>query len=144
MSYALYTISTRYIARYDATVVTQVYSPLAGIVGLAPLAFSVWVWPENWRVWLLMISTGLWGGIGHYLLILAHRRAPAPVLAPFTYVSIIFQATLGYLVFGNVPSGWTAAGGAVIVGSGLYILHRERVRKTDGPAAASLSSDIRD
>jgi drug/metabolite transporter (DMT)-like permease len=141
LSYVLYTISTRYLARYDSTLVTQVHSPLAGVLGLAPLAMSVWVWPESWVTWLLMISTGLWGGIGHYLLITAHRRAPAPVLAPFTYISIIFQVALGFLIFGDVPSAWTAAGGIIIVGSGLYILHRERVRKSDGPAAASLSNE---
>ena len=142
ISYVLYTITTRYLARYDETIVTQVYSPIAGMVGFAPLALSVWVWPESWTTMLLMVSTGVWGGISHYLLIIAHRRAPAPVLAPFTYIGLIFQITLGYLVFGDVPSAWTAAGGAVIVGSGLYILHRERVKRSDA-AAASLSSDIR-
>ncbi len=145
LCYAFYTISTRYLARYDPSPVTQVYSPLPGLLALAPLAFSVWTWPQSWITWLLMISTGLWGGVGHYMLILAHRRAPAPVLAPFTYISILFQATLGYLVFHDVPSVWTAAGGAIIIASGLYLLHRERVVvKADGPATASLSSDIRD
>jgi drug/metabolite transporter (DMT)-like permease len=67
------------------------------------------------------------------------------VLAPFTYISIVFQATIGYIVFGDVPSAWTAAGGAVIVASGLYLLHRERVMvTTEGPAAASLSNETRD
>lgn len=141
LSYALYSIATRYLARYDTTMVTQVYSPLAGLVAMTPLALSAWVWPQSWTTWALMISLGLWGGIGHFLLILAHRRAPAPLLAPFTYGSIIFQATLGYFVFADVPSLWTAAGGAVIVGSGLYLLHRERV-KTSDTATASLSNDI--
>ena len=143
-SYVLYTITTRYLARYDETLVTQVYSPVAGIVAFAPLALSEWVWPAHWSTVVLMLSTGVWGGISHYMLIIAHRRAPAPVLAPFTYISVIFQTTLGYLVFGDVPSAWTAAGGAIIVGSGLYILHRERVKRTDGPAAASLADNIRD
>ena len=142
--YALYTITTRYMARYDPTMVTQVWSPFAGILCIAPLAFPVWVWTSDWTAWLLMASTGLWGGVGHYLLILAHRRAPAPVLAPFTYISIIFQATIGFLVFGDVPSAWTAAGGAVIVSSGLYLLYRERVTRSSGHAAASLSNEDRD
>jgi drug/metabolite transporter (DMT)-like permease len=143
-SYAFYNIATRYLARYDRTAVTQVWSPIAGIIALAPLAIPVWVWPANIGVWALIASLGVWGGCGHYLLILAHRRAPAPVLAPFSYIGLIFQTALGYLVFHDVPSAWTAAGGAVIVGSGLYLLHRERVTKPDGPAAASLSSDMRD
>jgi drug/metabolite transporter (DMT)-like permease len=144
ISYAFYIISTRYLARYDPPLVTQVYSPLGGLLAMAPLGISVWVWPPDVLTWVLLASTGIWGGFGHYLLILAHRRAPAPVLAPFSYIGIIFQATIGYLVFSDVPSVWTAAGGAVIIGSGLYLLYRERVRETDGPAAASLSTDVRD
>jgi drug/metabolite transporter (DMT)-like permease len=143
LSYAFYTLLTRYLARYDASAVTQVYSPLVGAVAMAPLGLSVWTWPDL-TTWLLMLSTGLYGGIGHYLLILAYRRAPAPVLAPFTYVSLIFQAVLGYLIFSDIPSGWTIAGGTVIIASGLYLLHREHIMvKADGPATASLSADLR-
>jgi drug/metabolite transporter (DMT)-like permease len=141
--YAFYIISTRYLARYDPPLVTQVWSPLGGLLAMAPLGLSVWVWPPDLLTWVLITSTGLWGGFGHYLLIQAHRRAPAPVLAPFSYIGLIFQATIGYLVFADVPNMWTIAGGGVIVGSGLYLLHRERVRKPDGPAAASLSTDTR-
>jgi len=144
ISYAFYIISTRYLARYDPPLVTQVHSPLAGMLVMAPLGISVWVWPPDLLTWVLIVSTGLWGGCGHYLLIQAHRRAPAPVLAPFSYIGLIFQTAVGYLVFRDVPSAWTVAGGAVIIGSGLYLLHRERVREPAGPAAASLSSDVRD
>jgi drug/metabolite transporter (DMT)-like permease len=136
--YALYSILTRYLARHDSSMVTQIYSPLAGMVILTPL--GLWAW----HPWLIMISTGVSGGISHYLLILAHRRAPAPILAPFTYIGLISQTLLGYLIFSQVPNEWTLAGGAVIVCSGLYLLYRERtVSKADGPAAASLSADIR-
>jgi drug/metabolite transporter (DMT)-like permease len=144
ISYALYIISTRYLARYDPPLVTQVWSPLGGMLVMAPFGISAWVWPPDALTWVMIASTGLWGACGHYLLIQAHRRAPAPVLAPFSYIGLIFQATLGYLVFADIPNIWTIAGGAVIIASGLYLLHRERVRKSDGPAAASLSSDVRD
>ena len=144
ISYSLYIISTRYLARYDPRLVTQVHSPLAGMLVMAPLGLSVWVWPPDLWTWVMICATGFWGALGHYLLIEAHRRAPAPVLAPFSYIGLIFQTSVGYFVFRDVPSIWTAAGGAVIIGCGLYLLHRERVRKTDGPAAASLSAEIRD
>ncbi len=141
--YACYTVLTRYLARHDPSLVTQVYSPLAGVVLLAPLALWSWDWPAEtstllpvirwaWEwpadiwIWLLLLSTGISGGFGHYLLILAHRRAPAPILAPFTYVGLISQSIIGYLVFSDIPSLWTLAGGAVIIGSGLYLLYRER------------------
>jgi drug/metabolite transporter (DMT)-like permease len=124
--YACYTVLTRYLARHDPTLVTQVYSPLAGLVILTPLGLWFWEWPPNLSAWLLMISTGISGGFGHYLLILAHRRAPAPILAPFTYVGLISQSAIGYLIFADIPSPWTLAGGTIIIGSGLYLLYRER------------------
>jgi len=143
-SYAFYILSTRYLARYDTSAVTQVYSPIAGVIAMTPLGLSVWTWDHETLTWLLMMATGIFGGVGHYLLILAHRRAPAPVLAPFTYTSLIFQIALGYLIFSDVPSIWTVAGGAVIVGSGLYLLYREAAVKPAAPPSASLSADIRD
>lgn len=36
-----------------------------------------------------------------------------------------------YLVFGDVPNRWTMAGAAVVIASGLYLLHRERVRSRE-------------
>ncbi|WP_088347454.1 MULTISPECIES: DMT family transporter [Rhodomicrobium] len=143
ISYAAYNILTRYLASHDSSLVTQVYSPLAGVVMLAPLAFWTWQWPAELFTWGLMISTGISGGFGHYLLILAHRRCPAPILAPFSYLGLITQSLVGYAVFSQLPSGWTLAGGAVIISSGLYLLYRERrMLKTEGPAAATLSSDL--
>jgi drug/metabolite transporter (DMT)-like permease len=144
LSYACYIILTRYLARHDPSMVTQIYSPLAGVVMLAPLALWVWEWPQDLGTWALLLSTGVSGGIGHYLLILAHRRAPAPVLAPFTYLNIVTQTTFGFLVFSQLPSAWTLAGGSVIITSGLYLLYRERMMaKRDAAAAASLTSEAR-
>jgi len=70
---------------------------------------------------------GVLGGIGHWLLIKAHQLAPAPILAPFIYVGIIAMTVLGYLVFGDVPDGWTLAGASIIISAGLYLLYRERL-----------------
>lgn len=137
--YACYNVLTRYLARFDPSLVTQVYTPLAGVVLLMPVALSVWAWPAEPWFWLVMIFTGISGGLGHYLLIVAHRQAPAPVLAPFAYIGLIFQTLVGYLVFADIPSPWTIAGGAVIVGSGLYLMYREhRTGKASGPSADPL------
>ena len=48
------------------------------------------------------------------------------MLSPFIYTQLVWATTLGYLVFGNVPTHWTLAGAAIVVASGLYLLHRER------------------
>src|SRR6185437_2224260 len=75
--YALYNLATRYLAAFDPARVTQTYTPLAGFVIMAPFAFAEWQWPQDPKLWLLFASLGFWGGLGHWLLILAHRRAPA-------------------------------------------------------------------
>jgi drug/metabolite transporter (DMT)-like permease len=72
-------------------------------------------------------------------LILAHARAPAPVLAPFAYINIIFMVLLGYLVFADIPDQWTMTGAAIIIASGIYLLFRERQKLGGaGPASATV------
>src|SRR3546814_18926596 len=76
-----------------------------------------------------MLCLGAFGGFGHWLLILAHRLAPAPILAPFSYVQLLPMILLGYLVFGDFPDFWTLIGAGVVLSSGLYLLYRERKMK---------------
>lgn len=125
-AYALYSISTRYLAAYDPAEVTHLYSPIAGVIVLLPFALLDWVWPTAAIEWVLLAILGGTGALGHWLLILAHREAPAPILAPFVYVGLIWMTTLGYFVFGDIPSIWTLFGGGVVILSGLYLLYRER------------------
>ena len=131
LSYSLYNISTRYLAAHDSTRTTFVYSPLAGIVLLTPLIFTDWQWPPDLFTWILLASLGVTGGVGHLLLIAAHRMAPASTLAPFTYVGLISMTSLGFAVFGDIPTLWTLAGGAIVIASGLYLLYRENLVKED-------------
>jgi drug/metabolite transporter (DMT)-like permease len=74
----------------------------------------------------MLAALGALGSAGHFLLIAAHRRAPASVLSPFIYTQLIWASTLGFLVFGDIPTQWTLVGGAIVVASGLYLIHRER------------------
>ncbi len=140
LSYALYTLWTRYLTRFDSAETTQIFSPFAGAIGLAPFVLSSWQTPESAWVWLLLLSLGLSGGFGHWLLILAYQRAPAPVLAPFGYVSIIFMIALGFLLFSNVPSWWTLVGASIIISSGVYLLFRES--QTAGSSAPASSATV--
>ena len=73
-----------------------------------------------------VIGLGLAATIGHAFIVWAAGNAPANLLAPFQYVEIIGAATLGYLVFGDVPAPSTFIGVSIIIASGLYLLHRER------------------
>jgi drug/metabolite transporter (DMT)-like permease len=66
------------------------------------------------------------GGTGHYLFIHAYRLAPASTVAPFIYMQLLTMVMFGFAVFGDLPDVWTLVGAAVIVASGIYLLHRER------------------
>ena len=124
--YAFYNITTRMLSRTDSSETTLFYANLFGCLVMAPVLPFVWVTPPTWLDVVLMLATGIFGAGGHFLLILAHRRAPASVLSPFIYTQIVWASMFGYLVFGNVPSHWTVAGAVVVIGSGLYLFNRER------------------
>ncbi len=126
LSYACFILMTRYLAAHDTSEITLFYSMLVGTIGMAPLGIIDWVWPSGITAWVVLLSLGVWAGIGHYVFIVAHRWAPASVLAPFIYVQLITVTAFGYLVFGDLPDAWTITGSAIIVASGIYLLHRER------------------
>ena len=105
---------------------------------VAPFAVLEWVWPGDTFLWVLLLSMGLYGGLGHYLFIVAHRYAPASTIAPFLYITIITHSLAGYLVFGQVPDAWTLGGAAIVILSGLYLFQRERVTSR-APAVAMTS-----
>jgi drug/metabolite transporter (DMT)-like permease len=137
--YAAYNISTRLLVRTDSNETTLFYSNLVGAVVMLPVVPFVWTTPHDPLVIFLMVICGAFGSVGHYLLIIAHRLAPAGVLAPFIYGQLVWVIILGYLVFGDVPNRWTLAGAAVVVVSGLYMLNRERMV---GPRKAPGGGDV--
>jgi drug/metabolite transporter (DMT)-like permease len=69
------------------------------------------------------------GGLGHWAIILAYQRAEAPLVAPFAYTELIWATIFGLTFFGDFPDLWTFVGAGIIAASGIYILHRERVRR---------------
>jgi len=133
LCYAVYSITTRILARTDSNETTLFYSNIVGALALLPVVPFLWTTPSDPIVITLMVATGAMGSFGHYLLIAAHRLAPAAVLSPFIYTEIVLVTAAGFLVFGDVPNRFTLTGAAIVVASGLYILHRERaVRAKQG------------
>jgi drug/metabolite transporter (DMT)-like permease len=136
--FAFYNISTRVLLEKDSSGTTLFYSNLFGAAVMSLVVPVVWTWPDNWLQVGVMVLMGTCGAVGHYLLIVAHRFAPASILAPFIYTQLIWVSISGYLVFANVPNHWTLVGAAIVIASGLYLLYRERqVRGDAGPAAST-------
>jgi drug/metabolite transporter (DMT)-like permease len=126
---AFYNVTTRLLARNDSSETTLFYSNFVGFIVTSPSLPLVWTPPANGRDFALMVAVGVFGAVGHYLLIVAHRLTPASVLSPFMYTQLLWAGALGYLVFHDVPNKWTLTGAGIVVGSGLYLLHRERIRR---------------
>jgi drug/metabolite transporter (DMT)-like permease len=126
--YAMFNLMTRRLAAYDSPETIQYLPAVGAAVLLAPFALAAWQWPGGWLEWTLACLMGAVGGVGHYLLALAHRYAPASVIAPFLYQQVLYMALFGYLAFGDVPSPAVGAGAAIVIASGLYLFARERVR----------------
>lgn len=117
------------------------YLPLSAVIGLTmgggiavesqhpsiQFLTRAWVLP-NINDFGLMAFCGLVAGVGFYLLSQAYRMAPANVVAPFEYMALPWAMVLGFVVWGDVPQAASVAGICLVVGSGLYILRRERVR----------------
>jgi drug/metabolite transporter (DMT)-like permease len=105
------------------------FATLAGLA-TAPLgAFDpelAWVWPSSTE-WLIVLSIGLMGGSAQILLTIAYRCAPVSVVAPFDYMALVYGFMLGFVFFREVPDAYLIVGGATVVASGIYIVHRETV-----------------
>jgi drug/metabolite transporter (DMT)-like permease len=126
--YAAFMMMTRRLAAYDSPETIQYLPAVGAAIGLAPFALAAWQSPNGWLEWTVACLLGVLGGFGHYLLALAHRYAPASVIAPFLYQQVIYMALFGYLVFGDVPGSAVWLGAAIVIGSGLYLFARERAR----------------
>jgi drug/metabolite transporter (DMT)-like permease len=80
-------------------------------------------------VWGALLFLGVSSGLAHCVFTRAYGLAPISALAPYEYTMLIWGGLAGFLVFGEVPSGTTIAGAAIVALAGLYNLHRERVRR---------------
>jgi drug/metabolite transporter (DMT)-like permease len=134
VAFALYMILTRSMARRLHPVALQAWTAVAasvlilpglvlGQAGAAPMLDPVW--PEG-RYWLFLAGVGLTASLTHLMVSGALRFAPAATVAPLQYLEIVGATALGFAVFGDLPDSQTFAGIAVIVGSGLFVVLRER------------------
>ena len=129
LAWAATLIMTRMMSGREHAITIMTYSSIAGVCILSALVPFVWVTP-SWHDILFGVFIGVASTAGQWIVVLAFRYADASVLAPFSYTQLLWVSILGYLVFGEVPDIWTVTGAVVIVASGLYTAHRERVRRS--------------
>ncbi|MEO6011991.1 MAG: DMT family transporter [Devosia sp.] len=123
---AMYMLLTRKLAGIDATETQQFYAGLIASLAVFPFALSGWQWPHSGAGWFAFGFIGVTALVGHQLITVAHRFAPASVLAPFSYFQIISMTAASWLIFNQPPEMWLFVGAPIVIASGLYILWRER------------------
>lgn len=123
---ASYSIVTRRLAATESPGSMLLIMAAIPAFILTPVMPFVWVWPSKAEDWLALIGTGVFGVVSHYFHIHAHRYGQASFLAPLQYFQFLAVLVLGFVIFGDVPTVWTLVGTLVLIGSGLFIWHRER------------------
>lgn len=122
-----YQLLSRLLARTEQTIALLFYSTLAGVICFGLVL--PWYWegqaPPPWQVFLF-ISMGISGGLGHFLYTAAYRHASASLLAPITYLQLLFAVFLSWMVFDHVPDSITILGMFVVAACGVMIALKSR------------------
>jgi drug/metabolite transporter (DMT)-like permease len=87
-------------------------------------AILVWRWPDLWG-WVLAVGIALSATVGQYFWVQAFKSGEMSAVAPFEYMRLPFAVFVGWLIWGEMPVIWTYLGASIVIGSALYIAHRE-------------------
>jgi drug/metabolite transporter (DMT)-like permease len=126
--WAGYQVLTRLSARTDPPDTALLWSAIVAFIATSFVGPFDWKWPTH-TAWAMMIAVALIGAVAHYALIKALDYAEASAVQPYSYTLLVWAAVMGWLAFGDVPDGWTITGAAVVVASGLYTWHHDRISR---------------
>lgn len=122
-----YQIMVRLAARTDPSSTTWLWSAAIGLFATTLVGPFTWTQPTP-TGWLMLIGVALLGSAAHLALIKALGLAEAGALQPYSYTLLLWASVIGFFAFGHVPDRSTLAGAALVLASGLYAWHRERIR----------------
>ncbi len=114
----------RMVATENTSAIVFWFSIMSTCLALFTLPFG-WVVPSTTAT-LLLVGSGLIGGVGQVLVTSAYRYADASVIAPFEYASMLFAVAIGYVFFSEVPTLGMMAGAALVIAAGVLVILRER------------------
>lgn len=126
LCYAFLILTARIFRRTETAASLALYPFVIPTFTAALLVRGGWTTPPALH-WIPFTLCGVFGALAYLLMNRALTLAPPSLLAPFEYTCILGAVTAGYLIWGETPDAATLAGAAVIIGSGVYIIHRERV-----------------
>ncbi len=124
--FAVRQIIGRTVSGKDRTVTTVAYTAIIStfLVSL-PLPY-VWKWPTAGTELVILCTMALMAATAEFCIIKSLELAQAVAVAPLHYTLLVWSTIWGYLVFAELPDAWTWSGAVIIIGTGLYTLHRER------------------
>ncbi|GMG82473.1 DMT family transporter [Paralimibaculum aggregatum] len=138
LAFAAALIIGRQIGSVDGSDAVFVSSSIVVVAATLPPALFVWGLPQGGLAWAILAVLVLGSAVRTYSDIRAYAVGDAGFIAPFTYLRLITVGLAGWLLFGETIDGWTAAGGAIIIGATLYISLREtRLRRRVARGAAA-------
>ncbi len=125
LAYAVAVVSLRVLSRTDTTESMVFWFTALLALGSGMLSIPAWT-PVPLDHAPLLVGVGVTGALAQHFITEAFRRAPASVVAPFEYTALLWGALLDLVIWGVLPGSVTIAGGAVVIGAGLYLMARER------------------
>jgi len=134
LMFAISMAMVRILARTQRPIAIVFYmNVLMTPLSLGP-AIAFWQTPDlvQWG-WLFLI--GLLASIAHFGMARALSLVEASSVLPYDFTRLPFAAAIGYIAFGEVPSVWIWPGAALIMGSAIYIAHREARLQRNIPRA---------
>lgn len=137
LCFALYLVLNRKLSNCAPTFISLAMMSAPGALVFSMALPAFWEMPQIRHLWLFPVI-GMLGAGGHFFYIRAYTKAPAVVLAPFGYLELPIAVFFGWIVFRDFPDRITWTGIAILVVSGLYILHRERLLAKRAAAVATL------
>lgn len=135
--YALYVVLTRKVSATDSASTSMVYVGVVGLVMSSAVGAFFWQ-PLDLHSLLLIGYIMLTGVVAHGLMILALGMAPASTLQPFSYASLPWGILWSLVIFHYLIDPISLVGAVIIVGAGLVVMARERLRKVSLASEASL------
>jgi drug/metabolite transporter (DMT)-like permease len=125
---ALVTILLRRIGRTEAALTTVFWFSALSLLPLS-LIYAQAAQPHEAMTWFWLAGVGLLGGAAQIAMTSSLRLGAVSLVVPMDYSSLLWATLFGWLVFGTIPAQATWIGAPVIIGSGLYIVWREHVRR---------------
>ena len=129
LGYAISAITVRLLSRTDSTQAMVVWLMALIAAGAGVLAWPGWVPIARGDLWIVG-AIGLTGALGQVAVTEAFRQGEASLVAPFEYTALAWGLGLDLALWGVLPDAATWLGAGIVVASGLYMLHRERVRSS--------------